>query len=202
MAKHFLLYISAANDMEAERDLLARSVVALPADLTWHIEQSPRANDPIDLQAIAQADLHLLLLGSDIRAPIGLEWLAALRFGRSPLPLLKEGANRTLAADDFRHFVERRQPWEPFTSPTQLQGRVQRLLGRRVLDQAVAYGLSPDEMVGLEAWLNALTETQQAVGASPAGAGESSVIFSKERYEPSSGILLRPGRGEDAEPRS
>lgn len=201
MAKHFLLYISAANDMEAERDLLARSVVALPADLTWHIEQSPRANDPIDLQAIAQADLHLLLLGSDIRAPIGLEWLAAQRFGRSPLTLIREGASRTLAADDFRRFVERQQPWEPFSSPAQLQRRVQRLLGRRVLDQAVTYGLPPDEMVGLEAWLAALQETQQT-GATPAGgAGDSSVIFSKDRYEPSSGILLRPARGDDVEPR-
>ncbi len=205
MARHFLLYISAANDMEAERDLLARSVIAVPADLTWRIEQSPRANDPVDEQAIAQADLHLLLLGSDVRAPIGLEWLVARRYGRSPLPMLKEGAGRTLAAEDFRRFIERQRPWRSFANPAQLQRQVQQLLGQKILEQAVVYGLSSDEIVRLQAWLSALDEAPQAAvepagGASPAGAGDSSFIFSKERYEPSSGILLRPQEGQDPQP--
>ncbi|MFN2220935.1 MAG: hypothetical protein PVH65_13295 [Chloroflexota bacterium] len=197
MAKHFLLYISAANDMEAERDLLARSVIAVPADLTWRIEQSPRANQPVDRLAIARADLHLLLLGGDIRAPIGLEWLAARRVGRTPLPMLKEGTGRTLAAEEFRRFIGRQQPWRLFTGPADLQGQVQRLLGQRILDRAVAYGLSSDEIVGLQAWLSKLDEAPESGIESAGGAGDSSIIFSKERYEPSSGILLRPGEGDD-----
>jgi hypothetical protein len=192
MARHFLLYISAANDMAAERDLLARSVIAVPADLTWRIEQSPQTDDPVDHQAVAQADLHLLLLGGDIRAPIGLEWLVARRFGKSPWPMLKEGARRTLAAEDFRRFIERQRPWRSFDSPAQLQRQVQRLLGQKILDQAVAFGLSADEIVGLQAWLSVLDLAPDASPEAPGGAGSNSVIFSKESYEPSSGILLRP----------
>lgn len=199
MAKHFLLYISAASDMEAERDLLARSVIAVPADLTWRIEQSPRANQPLDQAAIAQADLHLLLLGSDIRAPIGLEWLAARRFGRMPLTLLKQGASRTLAAEDFRRFIERQRPWRPFASPADLKRQVQRLLGQKILDRAVSYGLSSDEIVGLQGWLVELDETPESDAELPGGAGDSSFIFSKERFEPSSGILLRSGKADQAE---
>jgi hypothetical protein len=196
MAKHFLIDISAANDLEAERDLLARSVIAVPADLTWRIEQSPRANDPIDRQAIAQADLHLLLLGSDIRAPIGLEWLVARRHGRMPLPMLKEGAGRTLAAEDFRRFIIRQRPWRPFTSLAHLQRQVQRLLGQQILDQVVAYGLSPDQIVGLQTWLAELDEAPEPGAEAFGGAGESSLIFSKEGYEPSSGILLGAEKGD------
>ena len=200
MAKHFLLYISAANDMEAERDLLARSVIALPVDLTWRIELSPRANDPVDQQAIAQADLHLLLLGHDIRAPIGLEWLVARRFGRSPLPLLKEGASRTLAAEEFRRFIELRANWRTFAGRAQLRQQVQQLLGRSILDQAVTYGLLPDEIVQLQAWLAEADEAPDLAEVPLGGAGDSSLIFSKERYEPASGILLRPrGKGEERE---
>ena len=86
MDQYFLLYISAATDMEAERDILARTVIDIPADVTWRIEQSPRGNEPIDLSAVTKADTHLMLLGSDIRAPIGLEWIIARQFGRQPLP--------------------------------------------------------------------------------------------------------------------
>lgn len=199
MANHFLLYISAANDMEAERDLLARSLIAVPADITWRIEQSPRANDPVDRQAIAQADLHLLLLGSDIRAPVGLEWLVARRFGRSPLPFLKEGASRTLAAEDFRRFIALQSAWRVFTSQAHLQKAVQRLLGRRILDQAVAYGLSPTEIVGVQAWLSEVDEAPETEVESLGGAGDSSLIFSKERYEPTSGILLRSAQDDEPE---
>jgi hypothetical protein len=197
MSKHFLLYISAASDMEAERDLLARSVIAVPADLTWRIEQSPRTNDPVDQEAIFQADLHLLLLGGDIRAPIGLEWLAARRFGRWPTPLLKQGVSRTLAAEDFRLFVERQRAWRPFDSLAQLRRQAQRLLGSQILDQAVGYGLTSDEIAGLQSWLSALDEAPEGDAEAAGGAGDSSVIFSKERYEPSAGILLRPRQDGD-----
>jgi hypothetical protein len=78
-------------------------------------------------------------------------------------------------------------------------------LGQTILDDAVGYGLPADEIVALQAWLSELDQApgagQAAPDASqgaPGGAGESSVIFSKERYEPSSGILLRPGRGDQA----
>lgn len=202
MAKPFLLYISAANDMEAERDLLARSVIALPADLTWRIEQSPRSNAPIDRQAITQADLHLLLLGSDIRAPVGHEWLVARRSGKSPIPMLKDGARRTLAAEDFFRFIDRQSVWRTFASHAQLQGAVHQLLGRRVLDQALSYGLSSSEVVQVQAWLSDLDEAPDPDVDPLGGAGDSGLIFSKERYEPSSGILLRPGRDDDQqEPR-
>ena len=62
MVLRFLLYISAATDMEAERDILARSVIDIPADVTWRIEQSPKGNEPIDPSAIAQADTHRPIL--------------------------------------------------------------------------------------------------------------------------------------------
>lgn len=198
MATQFLLYISAATDMEEEREILARSVIAVPADLTWRIELTPRRNDPMDRQAIAQADLHLMLLGGDIRAPVGMEWMVAQHFGRLPLPFLKAGVNRTMAAEDFRRFVELRTIWLPFTSYADLQSQVLQLLGGRILDRAAEFGLTPDEIEGLLRWKNELRQMPGlAEGDVLGGAGESSLIFSRERYEPSSGILLEPDDKQD-----
>ena len=193
MAKQFLLYVSAATDMEAEREILARSVIAVPADLTWRIELSPRRNDPVDRQAIAQADLHLMLLGGDIRAPVGLEWMVAQHFGRHPLPFLKAGVNRTMAAEDFLRFVELRANWLPFATNVDLQRQVLQALGERLLERAADFVLTPEEIEGLLHWQNELGKVSvPAEGDVLGGAGESSLVFSKERYEISAGILLEP----------
>ena len=98
MADTFLLYISAASDLEHERDILGRAVTEVPVTLAWRIVQTPLHGDPPDMQAVAQADLYLLLLGGDIRAPVGLEWQVARRAGRTPVLFLKQGAPRTPAA--------------------------------------------------------------------------------------------------------
>lgn len=194
MAAQFLLYISAATDMEEEREILARSVIAVPADVTWRIEFSPRRNDPVDGQAIAQADLHLLLLGGDIRAPVGLEWMTTQHLGRLPLPFLKSGVNRTMAAEEFRRFVELRANWLPFASHADLQRQALQALGGRLLERAADFGLTPGEIEGLLRWQNELHQAPEpAEGDVLGGAGESSMIFSRERYEPSTGILLEPG---------
>ncbi len=197
MAKKFLLYISAATDMEMEREIAARSVIAIPADVTWRIEQSPRKNEPVDRRAIAQADGHLLLLGGDIRAPVGLEWMTARHFGLRPLPLLKQGVNRTPAAEDFRRYIADQVGWQAFAKVTELQRTIQLWLGRQILDQAALYGLSPDEVVHLQRWLSIAETEPVRPDETFGGAGDSSLIFSKDHYEPSTGRLLPADNGSD-----
>lgn len=190
MAKQFLFYISAATDMEAEREIAARSVIAIPADVTWRIEQSPRRNEPVDRQAIAQADAHLLLLGGDIRAPVGLEWMTARHLGLHPLPLLKQGVNRTPGAEDFRRFIADQALWQAFADVAGLQRTIQRWLGRQILDQAALYGLSAGEAVHLQRWLSEAETASSRPDETFGGAGDSSLVFSKDHYEPSTGRLL------------
>ncbi|MDQ4076092.1 MAG: hypothetical protein M3220_07575, partial [Chloroflexota bacterium] len=106
MTEQVRLYISAASDLEGEREILGRAVTEIPVDLGWRIAQSPRRNDPVDEDAVVRADVHVLLLGSDIRAPVGLEWLAARRAGQQPLPFLKRDVRRTPAAMEFIRYIE------------------------------------------------------------------------------------------------
>lgn len=147
----------------------------------------------MDRDAIAQADIHLLFIGGDIRAPIGLEWLIARRAGRLPELFLKENVSRTLAALDFVRTVENQNPWRTFKEGRELRRQVEILLANYLLDRAVTFSLTKDEIALLRSWLaereaGKVSEEQIERG----GAGDSGLILSTERFEPSDGILLEP----------
>jgi hypothetical protein len=192
MADSVHLYISAATDLQQEREILGRAVTEVPVSLGWRIIQSPSRDEPVEVEAVAQADLHLLLLGSDIRAPVGLEWQIARRAGRSPVPFLKRGILRTPAAQSFVRFLEGQASWQPFEDAAGLREKVLRLLARHLLDRAVAYALSPLELARLEDWRGALeAPTPVASDQVRGGAGESGVVLSPERFVPSEGTLIQ-----------
>jgi hypothetical protein len=193
MVDTLLLYISAAPDLEAERDILGRAVTEIPVTLAWRIVQSPLRGEPPDLQAVAQADLHLLLLGGDIRAPIGLEWQVARRAGRNPALFLKQDAPRTPAAHAFVRYLGDQATWQAYKDSADLRLKTLKLLANHIQERLVYYALSPDELDRLRRWQDELESGKAAnVDESPGGAGESSVIFSRERYIPSQGVLIQP----------
>jgi hypothetical protein len=191
------LYISAATDLRAEREILGRAVTEVPVPLGWRVVHSPAGDEPVDLEAVARADIHLILLGSDIRAPIGSEWQASRRAGRAPVLFLKDHALRTPAAQDFVRFVAQRDTWRHFQGLGDLRSQVLRLLAKNILDRAPRYALSPVEMVRLQSWRAELDSNAGEVGeAARGGAGESGVLLSRERYMPSDGVLLEDRDGE------
>ena len=193
MIEKIILYCSAAPDLVIERDLLGQVVIEIPIDIGWRIILSPIRGEPVDLEAVVKADIHLLLLGSDIRAPIGLEWLAATRAGHVPRLYLKEGINRTMAANDFIRHLAKRAAWHPFVSSADLRRQVLRLLADHLLTQAFRYSLTSAEIDRLQTWLKGVDEGPEAkVEGGRAVVGESSVILTTERYNPTGGVLLKP----------
>jgi hypothetical protein len=199
MADQILLYISAAEDLRPEREILGRAVTEVPVSLGWRVVHSPGGDQPVDLEAVVQADIHLLLLGSDIRAPIGTEWRAARHAGHQPALFLKDGVLRTPAAQSFHRFVGQQGTWRPFRGLAGLRAQVLRLMGTHILDGAQRYVLSPVEMNRLESWRAELDAASGEVeDGSRGGAGESGVLLSRERYVPSDGVLIQDRDGEDA----
>lgn len=193
MADQVLLYISAATDLRFERDLLGRAVTEIPTTLGWRIVLSPEGNGLVDEAAVYDADVHLLLLGSDIRAPIGWEWILARRVGRMPWLFLKQGIHRTTAAERFRQEVAAEGTWCGFAGGDDLRRRVLEVLTAHILDRAVHYVVRPDELLRLQAFqagLDKTTAPEEAYG----GTGESSVILSRERFVPSDGVLIDPNK--------
>lgn len=193
MADTVVLYISAAADLAPEREVLGRAVTELPVTLGWRVVQTPLADERLDLAAAAAADVHFLLVGSDIRAPVGLEWIAARRAGRSPVLFLKKDTSRTPAARAFVHELERKASWRLFKDATDLRRQVLVLLADHLLAHADYFVLRPAELEALRAWRDGLeTAEQRLPDETRGGAGASAVILSPERFIPSEGVLVRP----------
>jgi hypothetical protein len=167
-------------------------VAEIPLDLPWRLVYSPAHNQPLDTAAVVAADVHLLLLGGDIRAPVGQEWQLARRAGRRPLLFLKQGISRTAAALDFARFAQSLGRWRPFADSAALRRDVLGLLAKVILERAGVLALSPAELERLRAWQAELAEPA-AAGVMHGGTGESSILLTRERYEPRDGVLLRPG---------
>ncbi|HEY5572806.1 MAG TPA: hypothetical protein VIK64_07310 [Anaerolineales bacterium] len=192
MADEILLYISAASDLEIERDLVGRAITEIPVTLGWRIKQTPHGEKVPDLEAVAKADVHLMLLGSDIRAPTGMELLIAQRSRKKPLFFRKSNAVRTPAAQVFLREMERSEKWRTFRDNSDLRHQVLTALADHILNNAIHYSLRPDEYEGLRSWREELEKAgPQLVEETRGGTGESGIIISTERYVPSEGILIK-----------
>jgi hypothetical protein len=200
MADRLLLYISAASDLRAEREVLGRAVTEVPVLLAWRVVHSPGGDEPVDVDAVSRADVHLLLLGGDIRAPVGLEWRYALLAGRKPVPFLKQDALRTPAGEHFLRFVRQRAAWRPFRDPADLRRQFLALLAGHVIDRAIHYRLSPVELARLEEWRTEIAAAPSLAEEGGRGAGESGVILSRERFVPSEGVLIDAERVKRSHP--
>jgi hypothetical protein len=196
MRERLLFFISAARDLRLERDVIARAVTEIPTTLGWTIKQTPPASRESDLVAVARADVHVLLLGRDIQAPVGLEWAAARRAGRA-VALFVHDVPQTQAASGFMREVNRQRPsvgpaWERFKDAHDLRLKVLRLLGEHLLAHAIDYDLGDAAQGRLCAWLAALTDKP---GPDLRAADETGgVILSTERYMPKEGKLITGAR--------
>jgi hypothetical protein len=180
------IYISAASDLMAERETLARMIAELPITLAWRIVQTPTGTETLDLDALLATDLYFLVMGADIRAPVGLELLRARQTQRAILAFAKRGVIYTPAGQVF--IKQAQLDWRPFTDPADLSRQVQRILISYLLDEAIRYRLTPTEAAQLEQLLAATAPGGQTLKAD--GVGHSAVILSRERYIPSEGVIV------------
>lgn len=191
MSQELILYISAASDLMAERHLISRAIAEIPADLRWHIVQSPLKEGEVDRFAIQQAFSHFLILGGDIRAPVGYEFAIGKQLGRLPTCLLKTGLNRTAAAVDFQKFVRLERQWQTFADPAALRQTVLEQVGQKLLESTMQIGLTATEYDQISEWLDKLDENgDEAQDSRRDELGASSVILSESRLDPQGGRLL------------
>jgi hypothetical protein len=196
----FNLYISAANDLQAERDLLSRIVTEIPVTLGWQINFSPFGKKKLVENFVVDADLHLLLLGSDIRAPIGFELHLSRNLRRRPILFRKNGIARTPAAVDFIRSISNYEKWQTYLELADLRHLALGNIGQFILDQADFFSLGSDEYNRLSNFLTKLNDSDtEEIEIGPGVAGEDSVILSRERFTPRGGVLIQPPEEIDQE---
>ncbi len=197
MASRVRLFVTAAPDLEPEREAIGKAIAQLPISLGWEIKRTPQPGEPLTpaLEAVVDCDFYVFLLGTDVTAPVGVEWEAALEASKTPLAFLKD-VPHTPAAQAFVRFAERSGVrWTPFGDPQGLGVLVQEILARRILDHVEAYGLSPIEWETLSAFLEKQRQEDGGQGREeavqePWGAGGGGVILAPGRDLPPGGVLV------------
>jgi hypothetical protein len=192
MAERLRLFVSAGPELEAEREIIGQAVARLPVSLGWAIKRTPKQGEPLTpaLEAVRTCAFYVLLFGTDIRAPVGLELLTARQVRKIPLAFLKEEMARTPAA---RVFIRDAQvSWMPFHIGQDLETLIQRALAQRILKRAESYALSPVEWETLSALVEQPShkEMGKTKPDEASGAGGGGVIIAPGRDLPPGGVLM------------
>jgi hypothetical protein len=195
VANRLRIFISAVPDLEVEREVIGKAIASLPVSLGWVIKHTPGRAEPLApaLQAVAASHFYMLLLGKDIRAPVGSELHIARQSGKRILAFTKDGP-RTPAAHIFIRNAS--LEWNHFRSDDELRPLVQAALAGQILEGAHAYGISPIDWETLSAFLaeskerEVLEREAEEIAPGYRGAGSDAVILAPSRDLPSDGVLI------------
>ena len=191
------MFISAGPDLEAEREIIGQAVARLPVSLGCSIKRTPKHGAPLapTLDAVRECDIYVLLLGMDIRAPVGLELITAQRAGKLVLAFVKEEVSRTPAARVF--IRDAGLSWTPFRSGQELEALIQKALARRILEWAESYAISPVEWEALSALVEETSrEETKPEHPEASGAAGGGVIIAPGRDLPPEGVIVGERRAQ------
>jgi len=178
MEKTLGLYVSASSEMDAECELLGQLLAGMPRAVKWVIKRTPgrgESGNP-DLVALEASSFYLILLGMDITAPIGVEWLAAQKAGMAVFAYRKISVPASPAAS---YFIGRSGiAWEHYRTPQEFIRHFERALINQLIKGTPGYGLELADIEELAARLQALEkEAGSLEGEERRGAGRGGVIF-------------------------
>jgi hypothetical protein len=193
MAQRLRTFISTGPDLVTEREVVGQAIAGLPISLGWVIKYTPERQQPWEtVRATVEAcDFYVLLLGSDISAPVGSELYVARSAGKRISAFLKE-VPRTPAAQVFI----RQSPaqWRHFSSEKQLESLMQKAIVDQILEHPEIYRITVADWEALSSLSHKLGEEApvQKSGDTPlhGGAGSNAVIVAPGRDLPSQGVPI------------
>lgn len=195
MAETLRIFVSATNDLEAERAIIGRALAELPVKIRAEIRRTrPEGAKYDDMwEQIGNVDRVYFLLGRDITAPAGAEWHLALQLERALMPLRAARVRLTPAAQEFLNknpFIR----WQEFHSAAELAQIVALDLLEMLNHRTNRYGLSPTELEILRLHGEQLRQRAAARAASmvhnPGGAEGGGIIIDPLRSQGAEDLLL------------
>ena len=189
MAELLRIFVSATRDLEAERAIIGQTLAELPVQVGAEIRRTPPEGVSYEtmFELISNVDRVYFLIGRDITAPSGAEWLLALQLERHIMPLRLAGP-RTLAAREFLGFAP--VEWVTFRNQRHLAQLIGLDFIGLLLHPKNRYGLNTTEINALRLRQAQIKEGMVSMVTEPGGAEGGGVILDRSRAEPEEGILI------------
>lgn len=190
MAETLRIFVSATRDLETARALIGQTLAELPVQVGAEVRRTPIEGTSYDtmFELVSNVDRFYFLLGRDITAPAGVEWLLALQLERSIYPL-RLAATRTAAAQEFLRFAP--VEWTSFYNQHHLAQLIGIDLIDRLLHPTNRYGLSLVEIEALRLRRAQINEGLVKTVAEGSGAEGGGVILNRSQLETEAGVLLK-----------
>ncbi len=178
MENELAVYVSAAHEMDAECELLGQLLADMPKSIKWVIKRTPgpyeRGNP--DIEALRRSQFHLILLGLDVTAPIGVEWRAAQEAGLAAFGFRNTGRTPSPAASVFVR--DSGMSWQDYQTPLEFIRAFERALIGQLIEGTPGYGLGLKEIEELSQRLASLDEgAEKPDDEERRGAGRGGIIF-------------------------
>jgi hypothetical protein len=189
MAETLRLFVSATNDLEAERAVIGHAIAQLPVQIGIEIRRTPvqGASHETIFELISNVDRFYFLMGDDITAPSGAEWFTAWKLERSILPL-RRIRHLTPAAQDFMRLYPGK--WSSFQTASELARIVTLDLIQILHHPTNRYGLSVTELERLNLHAQRTRTAQSARLPEAGGAEGGGVLLDFGHREPVQGVAL------------
>lgn len=189
MAETLRLFVSATNDLEAERAVIGKAIAQLPVQIGVEIRRTPASGASIETihELIANVDRFYFLMGQDITAPAGAEWFLAWKLERSILPL-RCASRPTPAAQEFVRSVP--LEWMPFRNAAELARIITLDVARILQHPRNRYGLTVSELELLSGHVERTRRSGLAAGGEPGGAEGGGILLDMGHREPLLGVAL------------
>ncbi|MCB0113556.1 MAG: hypothetical protein KDD84_05690, partial [Caldilineaceae bacterium] len=191
MPETLRIFVSATRDLESARALIGQTLAELPVQIGAEIRRYPVEGVSFDtlFELISNVDRLYFLLGRDITAPSGAEWMLGLRLERSILPL-KLNAPRTAAAQEFLRFAP--IEWITFHN----QRHLAQIIGIDLIDMLLhpqnRYGLSVVEMEALRLRRAQIRDGMVHTVVDPGGAEGGGVLLDREQIIEQDATIIAP----------
>jgi hypothetical protein len=171
MEKGIAIYISAAAEMDTECELVGQLLASLPKTIPWNIKRTPAPFEPAnpDLVALRKSQFYLILLGMDIMAPIGVEWITARSAKLVFFAFRHTGKASSPAAAVFER--DANIAWDSYQTPQEFIHKFERALITQLLEGSPGYGLELGDLEALATRLKAL-QSQESAAGTPDGVPE------------------------------
>jgi hypothetical protein len=170
------LYISAAAEMEAECESIGRFLAEEQRSIRWRIRRTPLHQElNPDNQAIAASQFYLILLGTDVFAPMGVEWSAAGRAGVVTFAFRNVEKVPSPAATYFARNMG--ITWQDYKTPGEFITMFERTLLTKLINGTPGYGLDLSTIENLASHLRTLDSHKQPDDSQLRGAGHGGLIF-------------------------
>lgn len=189
MAETLRIFVSATRDLESARAVIGQTLAELPVQIGAEIRRTPVEGTSYDniFEMISNVDRLYFLLGRDITAPSGVEWMLGLQLERRIYPL-RLARTRTIAAEEFLRIAP--VEWTNF----QNQRHLAQLIGLDLIDLLLhpknRYGLNLTEMDALRVRRAQIREGVVAAIDDPGGAEGGGILLDRAQIESEEGVLL------------